>query len=69
MTVPKNIVQHSPDSSVPEPTCLSQNKLDDIVRNLNISKEVSELLGSSRTKVTFYREKENELRSYLTFIH
>lgn len=56
-----------------EPKCFSQNELDDLVRDLNLSKQASELLASrlkeknlllSDTKISFYRERDKELRRY-----
>lgn len=58
-----------------EPKCFSQNELDDLVRDLNLSKQASELLASrlkekkllsSDTKISFYRERDTELRRYFS---
>ncbi|CAH1100816.1 unnamed protein product [Psylliodes chrysocephalus] len=58
-----------------EPKFFSQNELDDLVRDLNISKLASELLASrlkeknllsSETKISFYRERDKELRRYFS---
>ena len=58
-----------------EPKCFSQNELDDLVRDLNLSKQASELLASrlkeknllsSDTKISFYRERDKELRRYFS---
>lgn len=58
-----------------EPKFFSQKGLDDVVRDLNLSKQASELLAlrlkeknllSPGTKITVYREREKELRSYFS---
>ncbi|CAH1113490.1 unnamed protein product [Psylliodes chrysocephalus] len=58
-----------------EPKCFSQNELDDLVRDLNLSKQASELLASrlkeknllsSDTKISFYRERDKELPRYFS---
>ena len=57
-----------------ERKCFSQNELDDLARDLNLSKQDSELLASrlkksvlsSDTKISFYRETDKELRRYFS---
>jgi hypothetical protein len=52
-----------------------QNKLSDLIRDLNLSKESSELLASRPkrknvlhpgTKITFYRRRERDLLPFFT---
>lgn len=60
-------------SNAPQP--LSQAKLNDIVRDLNLPKDAAELLGSrlqennllaAGTSVTFYRNREKDLLQYFS---
>ncbi len=68
-----DIVEHDSDvdfeecHSTTRPLCFNQAKLNDLVSNLSLSKELSELLASrlnkknllqQSTKVTFYRRRE-----------
>lgn len=57
------------------PQCFSQNELDDLVRDLDLSKQASELLASrlkeknllsAGTIITFYRERDKDLRMYFS---
>mgnify|MGYP005983985387 FL=1 len=63
------------ESITNEPQRFSQNELDDLVRDLNLSKQASELLASRLkeknllspgTTITFYREREKDLRRYFS---
>ena len=56
-----------------EPNLLDQNKLNDLVRDLGLDKDRSELLASRlkewnmlapKTKITFYREREKEFLQF-----
>ena len=60
-------------SSSKEPHLLTQGDLNDIVRNLNLSKKQAELLGSrlkgwnllcQDTKVCFYRGRHEEFNDF-----
>ena len=59
-----------PDVTSTGPQRFDQPELNDLVRDLGLSKELSELLASrlnllqDGTKVTFYRHRENELLKY-----
>ena len=57
------------------PILIYQDMLNDLVRDLVLSKEKAELLGSqlkqwnlleTRTKITFYRQRQDELSSFFT---
>ena len=63
----------SPLSTNPKP--FSQDQLNDLVRDLNLSKESSEILASllgehgildSETKITFFRNKDDLLLRFFT---
>ena len=60
-------------STSKEPECFNQNELNDLVRDLNLSKESSELLASrlnekclltNDTRVTYYRTRDREFRPF-----
>ena len=57
------------------PILINQDMLNDLVRDLVLSKEKAELLGSrlkqwnlleTRTKITYYRQRQDELSSFFT---
>jgi hypothetical protein len=57
------------------PQCFDQKELNDLIRDLNLSKDSSELLASRLkekkflspgTKITFYREREKDLLQFFT---
>ena len=71
--VPVPVFTFLPDLTNPKP--LSQGQLNDLVRDLNLSKEWSELLASrlgehgvldSGTKITFYRNRDDLLLRFFT---
>ena len=62
-------------SLIAKPKSFSQGKLNDLVRNLGLSKEPSEILAfrlgkrgilDSQTKITFYRDRDDLL---IRFFH
>ena len=74
-----DIVKHDSEvdfeerGSTMRPQCFNQAELNDLVRDLSLSKEASELLASRLneknllqhgTKVTFYRSREKDLLQY-----
>jgi hypothetical protein len=62
-------------STSSEPHLLPQGDLNDLVRDLNLSKKQSELLGSRlrewyhlhiNTKVCFFRNRQDEFKSFFS---
>ena len=66
-------VYEEPSSSLPKPHLITQSDLNDLVRDLQLSKDHAELLGSrlqgwnllnKQTNITYFRKRDNTLREY-----